>query len=85
MKDEREWPYLGCMVAGYPTLHPLDEGYWDRFWKIRAAMVDARCALLWRDVFGVLTLRVEENVIFPSRVSKHAPKPRRHADACLYM
>jgi REP element-mobilizing transposase RayT len=29
------WLDLGCMVPGYPTLHPLEEGYWENFWKIR--------------------------------------------------
>lgn len=40
VKEEADWPYLGCMIAGYPTLHPLDEGYWEKFWKIRAALVE---------------------------------------------
>ncbi len=35
-----EWRYLGAMVPGYPTLHPLEERYWDKFWKIRAALVE---------------------------------------------
>ena len=35
-----EWPYLGCMVPGYPTLNPLDDGYWEKFWKIRAGWVE---------------------------------------------
>lgn len=39
---ESEWPYLGCMIPGYPALHPLEEGYWGRFWRIRAAMVERK-------------------------------------------
>jgi len=35
-----DWPYLGCLVAGFPKLHPLEEGYWERFWKIRAGMIE---------------------------------------------
>lgn len=38
-KRPEEWPNLGCMVSGYPTLHPLEKGYWDKFWKIRSTMV----------------------------------------------
>jgi hypothetical protein len=30
------------MVTGYPKLHPLDEGYWEKFWRIRAAMMENR-------------------------------------------
>jgi putative transposase len=30
----RQWPYLGAVVAGFPSLHPLDEGFWPAFWKI---------------------------------------------------
>jgi putative transposase len=37
-----EWPYLSCMVPGYPTFHPLQEKYWERFWKIRAAMTEQK-------------------------------------------
>lgn len=33
-----EWPYSGAVVPGYPSLHPLAEGYWERFWKLYAAM-----------------------------------------------
>jgi REP element-mobilizing transposase RayT len=39
VKAMKDWPDLGCMVPGYPTLHPLDEGYWEKFWKIRERIV----------------------------------------------
>ena len=42
VKRVEEWPNLGCMMPGYPTLHPLEEGYWDKFWKIRGAMVERK-------------------------------------------
>jgi hypothetical protein len=29
----RDWPYLGAVVPGYPFLHPLDEDFWELFWK----------------------------------------------------
>ena len=41
VKRAEDWPNLGAMVPGYPTLHPLEEGYWERFWKLRAAMIEA--------------------------------------------
>jgi len=35
-----EWPFLGSMLPGYPTLHPLHEKFWERFWKIRTVMIE---------------------------------------------
>ena len=40
--EASEWPYLGAMLPGYPTLHPLQEKYWERFWKIRAVMIERK-------------------------------------------
>lgn len=36
VKRQEEWPYLGAIVPGYPTLRPLQEGYWEKFWKLHA-------------------------------------------------
>jgi hypothetical protein len=30
----RDWPYLGAVAPGYPFLHPLDEAFWEQFWKL---------------------------------------------------
>lgn len=30
----RDWPYLGAIVPGFPFLHPLNEDFWELFWKI---------------------------------------------------
>lgn len=30
----KDWPYLGAIVPGYPFLHPLNEDFWELFWKI---------------------------------------------------
>ena len=37
VKVAREWPYSGCVVPGYPTLHPFNEAYWEVFWKLYLA------------------------------------------------
>jgi hypothetical protein len=29
-----DWAFCGCIVPGYPDLHPLREGYWELFWKL---------------------------------------------------
>jgi len=42
VREAAEWPYLGCMVAGYPTLHPVQEKYWERFWKVRSTMIQRK-------------------------------------------
>jgi|JI6StandDraft_1071083.scaffolds.fasta_scaffold00973_17 putative transposase len=44
VKRTEEWRYLNSMLPGYPTLHPLEEGYWDTFWKIRAARIEGGAA-----------------------------------------
>ncbi|HEY9174924.1 MAG TPA: hypothetical protein VI136_21760 [Verrucomicrobiae bacterium] len=31
---ERDWPHAGAIVPGYPTLHPLKEEFWARFWEL---------------------------------------------------
>ncbi|MBI5687490.1 MAG: hypothetical protein HZC54_20650 [Verrucomicrobia bacterium] len=31
---ENDWFYSGAIVPGYPTLHPLADGFWELFWKI---------------------------------------------------
>lgn len=34
-----EWAFTGCIVPGYPTLHPLATDFWEKFWRIYAAAV----------------------------------------------
>ena len=33
-KENEVWPYTGCIVPGYPALHPSEEGFWPKFWKV---------------------------------------------------
>ena len=37
VKRERDWPYSGAIIPGYPTLHPFAEDYWEHFWKLYIA------------------------------------------------
>lgn len=39
VQRSQDWPYLGSMIPGYPTLHPLDDDFWTRFWKIRSQQI----------------------------------------------
>lgn len=31
------WDFTGCLVPGYPNLHPLENDYWGKFWRMYAA------------------------------------------------
>jgi REP element-mobilizing transposase RayT len=43
VKTPEDWRFSGCVVPGYPRLHPLEEEYWPTFWKVyaRARQPDA--------------------------------------------
>jgi putative transposase len=34
VEQVRDWPHTGCVVPGYPTLHPLQPDYWDKLWRL---------------------------------------------------
>jgi hypothetical protein len=34
VEREGDWPFLGAVVPGYPTLHPLAPDFWELFWKL---------------------------------------------------
>jgi REP element-mobilizing transposase RayT len=34
IKESETWPFCGAVIPGYPKLHPLDEDFWPKFWKI---------------------------------------------------
>jgi len=36
VEDPRHWPFSGAVVPGYPTLHPVEVGFWPKFWKLYA-------------------------------------------------
>jgi len=38
VKAAGEWEFHGAIVPGYPTLHPLEEDFWPKFWKRYAQM-----------------------------------------------
>lgn len=40
-KRERDWPYSGAIIPGYPTLQPFTEDYWELFWKLYIAEREA--------------------------------------------
>ena len=36
VKRPADWHFSGAIVPGYPTLHPLQDDFWPRFWKLFA-------------------------------------------------
>ena len=34
VSDKQPWPFGGCMVPGYPGLHPREPDFWPIFWKL---------------------------------------------------
>lgn len=38
VKQEEDWKFTGCVVPGYPKLHPLAEDYWPTLWKLHGQM-----------------------------------------------
>jgi REP element-mobilizing transposase RayT len=38
VKHEVGWRFIGCVVPGYPKLHPLEDDYWPMFWKLYAKL-----------------------------------------------
>ncbi|MEW6307397.1 MAG: hypothetical protein AB1705_28430, partial [Verrucomicrobiota bacterium] len=36
VENPRAWPYSGAVAAGYPAMHPLQDDFWAKFWKLYA-------------------------------------------------
>jgi REP element-mobilizing transposase RayT len=36
VKETDSWPFTGCVVPGYPKLHPDEDDFWPKFWRIYA-------------------------------------------------
>jgi putative transposase len=35
----RAWPFTGCVIPGCPSMHPLNDDFWETFWRIYNAAV----------------------------------------------
>ncbi len=40
------WPFSGCVVPGYPKLHPLEAGFWPQFWRVYRGLRNGGQSLL---------------------------------------
>jgi putative transposase len=36
VQEASAWAFTGAIIPGYPTLHPLQEGFWQQLWKLYA-------------------------------------------------
>ncbi len=36
VKHANDWPFSGAVLPGYPTLHPLRDDFWPKFWTLYA-------------------------------------------------
>ena len=34
--EPEEWRFIGAIIPGYPTLHPVQPEFWERFWRLYA-------------------------------------------------
>ena len=39
VEDADAWLYAGCLVPGYPTLHPAKPLFWEAFWQAHEALL----------------------------------------------
>ena len=47
-----EWPFVGCVVSGYPKLNPLAAEDWQKFWKIYSKLRQPDAGHLTRPPIG---------------------------------
>jgi putative transposase len=43
VNSPKDWVWHGCVVPGYPKLHPLDDHFEDVFWRLYSRQRDPRC------------------------------------------
>ena len=51
VKSPGEWPFSGAVIPGYPTLHPLQDDFWETFWKLYAQSRHADAGNIFRPPF----------------------------------
>jgi len=37
VKHPKEWKFCGAVIPGYPAMHPIEEHFWPKFWKLYLA------------------------------------------------
>ncbi|HEU5124111.1 MAG TPA: hypothetical protein VFW05_08620 [Verrucomicrobiae bacterium] len=45
------WQFFGAIIPGYPTMHPLKDDFWPKFWKLYAAALTPDAGNITRPPF----------------------------------
>jgi putative transposase len=48
VKNLTDWKFTGCVVPGYPKLHPLADDFWPKFWRLYGKLRQADAGNLKR-------------------------------------
>jgi putative transposase len=51
VEHPKEWAFCGAVVPGYPTLHPLEQDFWPKFWKFYATALSPDAGTIVRPRF----------------------------------
>ncbi|MEK7686695.1 MAG: hypothetical protein AAB466_14865 [Verrucomicrobiota bacterium] len=46
-----EWLFSGAVIPGYPTLHPLQPDFWEKFWRLYAQALHPEAGTIKRPPF----------------------------------
>ena len=46
-----QWKFSGAVMPGYPTLHPLQPDFWEKFWKLYAQALHPEAGQIKRPPF----------------------------------
>lgn len=47
----KEWRFCGAIIPGYPAMHPLDQDFWSKFWKLYSSTISPDAGTITRPPF----------------------------------
>jgi putative transposase len=53
IKETEPWPFIGCVVPGYPKLNPVAGEFWPVFWRIFAKLRQPDAGNIQRPLLGL--------------------------------
>jgi hypothetical protein len=56
--NPEQWRFHGAIVLGYPTLHPLQNDFWQKFWKLYRRTRHPDAGKIKRPSFNLVTVDV---------------------------
>lgn len=51
VEHPKEWKFCGAVIPGYPAMHPLEEDFWPKFWKLYMAALAPDAGTITRPPF----------------------------------